>query len=134
MRSVLIRTNQVLQSSERSLLLEGGPSSQWCSHLARSEARSGKRSCSASATLGSPLLWQNLHLLYTHYSNGHASLSLSCLLLLLASVVRMVKKIVDLCCNPQPMQKHREFSRYAHRRSFLCVLASAGGYPFSMTP
>jgi hypothetical protein len=42
---------------------------------ARSEARSGKRSCGPSATLGSPLLWQNLHLLYIHYSNGHASLS-----------------------------------------------------------
>ena len=46
--------------------------------------------------------------------------------------VRIVERIVDLSAHPQPMQEHRELPRYCHRRPFLCVLASAGGYLFSV--
>jgi hypothetical protein len=49
MRSVLIRTERVLPSSQRSSLLEGGPSSHSAVTL-RSEAHPGKKPCSPCAT------------------------------------------------------------------------------------
>jgi hypothetical protein len=54
--------------------------------------------------------------------------SLSCpllLLLLLLALMGIVERIVDLSAYPQPVQKHRKLSRYGHRCSFLCVLASS---------
>jgi hypothetical protein len=46
----------------------------------------------------------------------------------------VVERIVNLCAHPQAVQEHREFSRYGYHRSFLGVLASAGGYLFSVAP
>jgi hypothetical protein len=40
----------------------------------------------------------------------------------------VVERIVELSAHPQAVQEHREFSCYGYHRSFLGVLASAGGY------
>src|SRR5215212_730492 len=69
MRSVLIRANKALQSSERSLLmLEGGPSSLAQSPYARSEALSRAKAVTprhGAAVLASSPLCQD-HLLFVH--------------------------------------------------------------------
>jgi hypothetical protein len=46
--------------------------------------------------------------------------------------VDVAQWLVDLSGYPQAMQYHRELPRYGHRRSFLGVLASAGGYLLSV--
>src|SRR5215208_8163058 len=45
---------------------------------------------------------------------------------------RVVERIVDLCCHPEAMKHHRELSSHGHRRSFLGVFASSGGYLLSV--
>jgi hypothetical protein len=41
---------------------------------------------------------------------------------------------IDYSAYPQAVQEHRELTRYGHRCSFLCVLASLRSYLVSMTP
>ncbi len=67
------------------------------------------------ATLGL-LVCQDLHLLFSVFL-------LSCLLpLLLLASVGVVERIVDLCCNPQAVQEHRE--------SFLATATAARFFAF----
>jgi hypothetical protein len=56
------------------------------------------------------------------------------MLLLLLAPMGVVERIVDLSAYPQAVQEHRKLSRYGHRCSFLCVLASSRSYLLSMTP
>ena len=46
--------------------------------------------------------------------------------------VRFCHLRIDYSCDPQAVQEHTELSGHGHRRSFLCVLASAGGYLLSV--
>jgi hypothetical protein len=115
-------STKALQSSERSLLVERMDQVRNLrSHLMLDPKRIraieavairhyplGRRCCSS----GSHLLCVN--------SSGYcmAFVVLSRLLLLCVSM-GVVERIVELCCNPQAMQEHRELPRHGHRRSLL---------------
>jgi hypothetical protein len=112
MRSVFSGSTKVLQSSERSFLLEGWTKFAWRSHLIRSEAHSGKRS---RALLIFSVLPLDHHLLFNFYP-APSFFSLS---RYIPAPVRVVERIIDLPTNPQVVQKHRELSRHGHHRSLL---------------
>jgi hypothetical protein len=98
MRSVLVRTNQVLQSSDRFLLVEGGPSSHsavtFRSETIGQEAVLSTTFMVVAAVPGpSPPLWL-LSLLHRFSLSG-------LLLLLLLAPMRVVERFVGLSSNPQ---------------------------------
>ena len=48
--------------------------------------------------------------------------------------VRFCHLRIDYSCNPQVVQEHRELPPHGHRRPFLGVLATAGGYLLAVVP
>ena len=110
----------MLQSSDRSLLVEGRPSSHSAVTF-RSEAIGQEAVLSTSLES----LLCRAHLLFSFFS-VLSRFSLSCLLL--CAPMRVVERFVGLSSNPQAVKQHRESPRYGHRRSFLSVLAPTGGY------
>jgi hypothetical protein len=113
MRSFFSGSTKVLQSSERSFLLEGWTKFAIAqSPHARSEAHSGKRS---HALRTFRVLALDHHLLF----NCYPAPSLFSLSRYIPAPVRVVERIIDLPTNPQVVQKHRELSRHGHHRSLL---------------
>jgi hypothetical protein len=113
MRSVFSDSTKVLQSSERSFLLEGWTKFAWRSHLMLDPKRyvGQKKPCS-------PYL-QVLALDHHLFFNCYPAPSLFSLSRYIPAPVRVVERIVDLPTNPQVVQKHRELSRHGHHRSLL---------------
>jgi hypothetical protein len=99
----------------------------------RSEAHSGNCGHDALATSAPLLLSQDLHLLFLSFPALH-HLSLSRSLRQLLAPMGVVERIVNLCCNPQAVQEHRELPRYGYHRSFLGILAAPRSYLLSVTP
>ena len=125
MRSVLIRANRALQSSERSLLVGDGPSSQSRSRLWIRSA------CGHEKPRRSPLHLRVAAVCLVITPPSSASLQLRSapspqfsLSRHVCAPARIVQRIVDLPTNPQPMQEHRELSRHSHRRPLLGALGS----------
>src|SRR5215210_5935856 len=105
---------------------EVGPSSAGAvaSHEIRSDGPREAASLSASRST----LWQATT----------PSLRLHVCLLLLSrqdssGALGVAQRLVDLSCNPQTVQKHRNLPRHGHRRPLLGVLAPAGGDLLSVT-
>ncbi len=101
MRSVFSGSAKVLQSSERSLLLEVGPSSQLRSHLMVDPKRDRAKEAVLCATLGSSLLCQDLYLLFSFLAPPSYSLAKP---LHFRADACTVEWFVSLSGHPQAMQ------------------------------
>ena len=118
---------KALQSSQRSLLFEDGPSSLGAVAF-RDQER--VRARSAVAICHSRLAW--LPYRYINLLCARLAHRLCSSRLLLLAPMCVVERIVDLSRNPQAVQKHRELPRCGHHHPLLGVLAATGGYLFSV--